>query len=520
MKKLDKVEILKNVGSSWCALGVNILVGIFLSPYILHRLGDEAFGLWVLIFSITGYYGLFDLGIRSSIVRYVAKYSATNNYEELNRLINTAMASYGTVGILALLVTFGGAFYVAPIFKISTNFLSTARSLFLMVGTAVSLGFPLGVFGGILEGLQRFYLLNFTSISSTLLRALLIVLALRHGHGLLTVAIITVSLPLLAALVNATVVLHLVPLRFSPRYVERSSLQRIANYSGATFMIILAGRLRFKTDAVVIGTFVSSAAITYFAIGSRLVDYAGEVISSLAQIFVPMSSQSDATGDMDRLRKIFVAGNRACALIIFPIAAILAILGKSVIEAWVGRRYVATSYPVLLVLLIPSTFMLAQAASARTLFGMAKHKTLAVVTLMEGVANLILSIILVRRFGILGDAVGTAIPLTCTTLWFLPRHLCRVLGLRVRTYVRQAFVLPLALTMPLIAVLLLMRHWFIAHNYLELVGQLLVGLSVYAMGLIWAIWTRKAWQVEGIHDEETARETAMALVETYQQEEA
>src|SRR5204862_1586152 len=109
-------------------------------------------------------------------------------------------------------------------------------------GTAVSLGFTLGVFGGILEGLQRFYLLSVTSISSTLLRALLIVLALRHGHGLLTVALITVSLPLLAALVNATVVLHLVPLRFSPRYVDRSSLRRIANYSGATFMIILAGR--------------------------------------------------------------------------------------------------------------------------------------------------------------------------------------------------------------------------------------------------------------------------------------
>ncbi|PYV98889.1 MAG: hypothetical protein DMG89_09835 [Acidobacteria bacterium] len=70
MKKLDKVEILKNVGSSWFAPGVNVLVGIFLSLYMFHRLGDEAFGLWVLIFSITGYYGLFDLGIRSSIVRY------------------------------------------------------------------------------------------------------------------------------------------------------------------------------------------------------------------------------------------------------------------------------------------------------------------------------------------------------------------------------------------------------------------------------------------------------------------
>src|SRR5712691_13512838 len=104
MKKLDKVEILKNVCSSWCALGVNILVGILLSPYILHRLGDEAFGLWVLIFSITGYYGLFDLGIRSSIVRYVAKYSATNNYEELNRLISTSLFSYGCLAAALLLL--------------------------------------------------------------------------------------------------------------------------------------------------------------------------------------------------------------------------------------------------------------------------------------------------------------------------------------------------------------------------------------------------------------------------------
>src|ERR1700736_7085441 len=100
MKKLDKVAILKNVGSSWFALGVNVLVGIFLSPFILHHLGDEAFGLWILIFSVTGYYGLFDLGIRSSIVRYVAKYSATSDQVELDRLISTAFFTYTGIGAL------------------------------------------------------------------------------------------------------------------------------------------------------------------------------------------------------------------------------------------------------------------------------------------------------------------------------------------------------------------------------------------------------------------------------------
>jgi O-antigen/teichoic acid export membrane protein len=270
---------------------------------------------------------------------------------------------------------------------------------------------------------------------------------------------------------------------------------------------------------VIIGTFLSSAAITYFTIGSRLVDYAGEIVSGLAQLFVPMSSHSDATGDLAGLRKIFVAGNRACALIIFPISAMLIVLGKSVIEAWVGARYVAICYPVMLVLVIPSTLMLAQSASTRVLFGMAKHKTLAVVMLLEGGANLFLSIFLVRRFGILGDAFGTAMPLACTTLFFLPRHLCRVLKLRIGIYLRQAFLLPLTLCVPLVAVLLLMRHWFVAHNYVQLAIQLAGGSAVYGVGLLWAIWTRKAWQVEGIVDQDAADQVAAALIDTYQQEE-
>jgi hypothetical protein len=71
----------------------------------------------------------------------------------------------------------------------------------------------------------------------------------------------------------------------------------------------------------------------------------------------------------------------------------------------------------------------------------------------------------------------------------------------------------------LVAVLLLMRHWFIAHNYIQLAIQLVAGSLVYGVGLLWAIWTRKAWQVEGIHDPDTANQLAVGLIETYQQEE-
>jgi O-antigen/teichoic acid export membrane protein len=515
--KFDKGQILKNVGSSWFALGVNVLVGLFLSPYILHRLGDDAFGLWILIFSITGYYGLFDLGIRSSIVRYIARYLATDEHDELNRLVNTALFSYCGIGVVAMAITLVAAYYINSIFRIPPEFVVTARWLLLMAGISVSVGFPLGVFSGILEGLQRFYLLNFTALSSTLLRALLIVIALRHGGGLLSLTLITVIFPVVSGLVNSVAVFHHLSLSLGFRYVSRSSLRKIASYSGTTFLIIVATRLRFKTDALVIGTFISAAAVTYFTIGSRLVDYASEVVGSLAQIFVPMSSQSQAKGDLDALRKIFVVGNRACSFIIFPITAILTILGKSVIEAWVGPKYVATSYPVLLVLLYPTTLMLAQSASGRTLWGMAKHRTWAWVVLAEGTSNLILSIILVRPYGIMGDAIGTAIPLTCSMILFLPRHLCHLLGIKLTTYVYRAFVLPLVLCIPVVAVLLLMQRWYVPHRLGPLLVQLLIASVVYGVGLAWAFCTHRAWDVGQLGGNKED-EVTLALVERYQEE--
>src|SRR5579872_4447746 len=148
-----KTQALKNISSSWFGLGVNVIVGFFLSPFILHRLGDDAFGLWVLIFSLTGYYGLFDLGIRSSLVRYVSKFQATNENDQLSRMVNTTMCSCTCLALILMVPTVVGSFYVDRMFHVPVAFLRDARILFFMVGSSLALGFPLGVSGGILEGL-------------------------------------------------------------------------------------------------------------------------------------------------------------------------------------------------------------------------------------------------------------------------------------------------------------------------------------------------------------------------------
>ena len=496
MTKINKRQLLTNVGSSWFSLGFDVLVGLFLSPFLLHWLGDTAFGIWVLIFSITGYYGLFDLGIRSSVVRYVSKFTATDDIEDLAKLINTSLFTYSCIGVLSLLVTALLSFYVDHIFKIPPEFHSTARWLLLMVGASVGIGFPLGVVGGYLDGLQRFYINNWANIAGDIARLVLIILAVRQGRGLLTIAAITVLLPIVLYVIRGIIAYRILPVPFGLKYVDRSTFRTMANYSGVTLIIMVATQLKFKTDNLVIGTMISAAAVTYFSIGARIVSYAQQMVMALAQNFLPLASQSEATGNTNRLRKVFLAGNRVCAFTAFPITVTLLVLGRSVIEVWVGKRYVATSYSVLVILIIPATLMWAQAASGRVLFGISKHRTWAFVTLGEGIANLVLSVILVRFYGIVGDAWGTAIPLTCTMLFFMPQHLCKKLGLHVRTFVRESYTLPFLLSLPLAAVLLLMRRWFVPHNYRQLGIQLFIGGVVYGLGLLWVVMSKRALRID------------------------
>jgi len=116
---------------------------------------------------------------------------------------------------------------------------------------------------------------------------------------------------------------------------------------------------------------------------------------------------------------------------------------------------------------------------------------------------------LIPTLGLVGDALGTAIPLTCTALFFMPRHLCRRLNVRVGFFLRRAYTLPILLCAPSVAALLLMRHWFFARTYWQVGLQVLIGLAPYGIGLAWAFSRGRIWQVDGI-----SAKKELATVET------
>jgi hypothetical protein len=77
----------------------------------------------------------------------------------------------------------------------------------------------------------------------------------------------------------------------------------------------------------------------------------------------------------------------------------------------------------------------------------------------------------------------------------MPRHLCRQLGIRMITYLREAYILPILITAPLFATLLLMQLWYQPHTYRGLALQLVIAGVVYGLGLLWVFKTNRAFRV-------------------------
>ena len=96
--------VFKNIGSNWVVSLATMGAIYFITPFTIHKLGDDGYGTWDLINAITGYLALLALGVPMASVRYFAEHVATGDQEKLNQAIGSCTALYLGLGAIALVV--------------------------------------------------------------------------------------------------------------------------------------------------------------------------------------------------------------------------------------------------------------------------------------------------------------------------------------------------------------------------------------------------------------------------------
>ena len=471
---------IKNVKWIWAGLVIGIVVSFFMAPFVVRSLGPVYYGIWTLLNQVTGYLWLFDFGVRESVIKYVAQYQESGEHDELNSTVHAAVTLYSIICGVVVLAVGGLAFALPYFFNIPADSVGTARLTLIITGSTIALGFVFNVYAGVLMGLQRFYLVDRMGIVLTIPRTILIVTLLSAGYGVVALALIT----FLVSLAGNFIVyyfcrVHLPYLSFRFARPRREDLDRIIGYGKYVLVNNVGEKLVYASDGLVIGVFLPVASLTYFAIAGSLVGYLKSFVVAMASILNPMSSAMDSKKDDASLRALFLTSAKAAVLVGLPVCIGFIVLGQRFISLWMGPSFGPTAGQILVVLATAHMIGLPYYTITAVLYGLAKHRIVAWLRFAEAIANLTLSIVLVRMWGLIGVAVGTMIPHVVIAAIVLPAAVPKLLPVKLRDYYSSTYVKPLLASTPYWLVCLAIERYLAPSSLVTFIAAGVASLPFY-----------------------------------------
>jgi O-antigen/teichoic acid export membrane protein len=430
--------VARNVSTRYLAIAIDAGIGLMLLPFNVRHLGPSAYGLWMLTASMTTYFSVLDLGFGGSVVKFVAHYRAKRDVRGLNEIASTLFAIFAATGCIAYAVFLLLAFNIHHVVNVTPEEQSTARSLMLIIGIYVSLGFPFSVFGGIINGFQRYDLNNLVGIGSSLLVAVVNIVMLLMGFTLVQLVMVTTAVRIATYFVYRLNAYHVFrALSIRPSLFLWSRARELTSFSVYVSLIDWSNKLNYSIDAIIIGAYMSSAAVTLWTVPQRLAEMLQRLTNQLNGVLFPVVVDSDEGRRPERLRAIFVQGTRLSLVSVVPLAAAMMLLAGPLIRAWVGPAFEG-SIVVAQILVVVVAIRVGNATATTVLKGAGQHRLLAFTNLGAALANVALSLLWIRPYGLVGQAMGTLLPVAFTSIFILWPAACHRVGLSVFGAFRQA----------------------------------------------------------------------------------
>lgn len=484
---MDVRRLIRNISSQWLSLGAQLLISVLMTPFMVRRLGDAGYGLVVLISGLAGYSGILYFGLGAAVVKFVAEHHAREDMDELNATCSTILGVYIGFGLLCLTLCLVAAYPLPWLLHVPAEFANSARVMLVLMGVGLLAQFPGSVYSGVLMGLQRFDVMNKYNFVLLILRsaAVFTVLVARPRVVLLVAATMA---SLIAEQVLAYVYAHrtLPGLSLSPARFERARLKRLFTFSAQSFLFTLSEKLINYTDEFVIGQARGPGAVAVYAIPLRLVDYARDALDKATLVLMPGVSAAAAKGDVEALQSIWRFGNKAVMCLVAPVTLVFVLWGGHVLTLWLDPSHGARGMPIMVWLALAFVVQVAGRGIARPIFeGLGELSTPARITIVEGVTNLVLSVILVRTWGLEGVAFATFAPAAVTGLVVMPWFVCKRLGTSYLKHLGNTFLRTLPPLLPCIGVLKLAERYGLHHHLVTTAATCLTVLIVYVFFAWW-----------------------------------
>ncbi|PIQ19104.1 MAG: hypothetical protein COW66_02860 [Flavobacteriaceae bacterium CG18_big_fil_WC_8_21_14_2_50_34_36] len=474
----------KKIGAILSFIIIFLKIGItFLYiPFVLDKIGKDSYGLFAIVSSVIAYIAILDFGINDSTLRYFVKYRKESSEKIKINILGSVSSIYSIIGILVVIASVIVYFCIELLF--SNTFSIQELILFkkMYVISAVSIFFTVffNPVGAILNAYEKFIVLKVTDILVFIATTITIVFFLNTGYGVVEMVLISAIFNIGSIIFKYSYVISKYKIRYPTYKPSKIYLKEIVLYAGPIFIVVIIEQIYWKLDNIIIGATIGATMVTYYAMGIVFQKYILSFATAISRIMTPDLIKSiDLNNSINSLTNNYIKTSRIQLIVVLLIILNLIFWGKSFLIIWIGEEYII-SYYVLLLIMIP--FSLEIIGNLRNTFLQVYgyYWQRAIVILFVSLLNVVLTIILVKKFGVIGAAASTCLGLflgygiTNYILW-------KKVGIDIKKFFKEVWLKSL---MPIIITAFV---WYVTSLFIQVDSWFKLILAVGITSIVYVI---------------------------------
>lgn len=444
---------------SYVSIAISTLIQLLYIPLLISKLGQSEYGLYSLVISIIGYLAVLDLGFGNAIIVYTAKFKAEKKFNDEKKLHGMFKIVFIIIGIIAFVLGIILYFNVENIFRNSMTDIELAKMKTMMLILAFNLlfTFSFAIYGSIISAYEKFVYQKLLGILSSIIKPVLMIPFLFMGYKSITMCLIVTFINVTIVLLNyfyCRKKLCIIP-KF--RGFDKSLFKTILGYSVWIFIGIIVDRVNWSLDNFILGAVSGTIAVSIYAIASTLntlfinlsIAISGVLLPKMSKLVSQHATSRELTNEMIKVGRIQ-------QYIIFLMCSGFILFGKNFIMMWAGDAF-EEAYYVALLLIIPICIPLIQNLGLSIIQAMNKFRFKSITTFIMAIFNVIISILLAKKFGVIGVAFGTCIALIVCNIILMNIYYYKVIKIDIFRFWREIIRETIPFIIPILTILFIMN---------------------------------------------------------------
>ncbi|MFM7645532.1 MAG: hypothetical protein ACKO41_02350 [Sphingomonadales bacterium] len=411
----DNLRYFQNVTATFCSQAITALSVLFLTPYLLRSLGEENFNQYWVILNLIVVAAASDLGLSVGLShRLIIR---KRNY---SLFITTVLGAQLLIFFLALPLLYL-VFYV-DLLQVSGN----AMLLGMLVSVIMLQNMVALLFDGVLQSFNKIYVSKWVRVAKTLAETIVIFFLIQDQRSFISLLVATAAINLLY--VGLLVYFSRKTCRFqlSARYFSIRVLRQHLRYSMPYLLTIVAGLIAFNVQILLLKSLLLPFYMALFLLLFRFFEIIRTALTNFTLVLFPSISGLQASGKWVQIEQLFFVVLKRVSLLALVVLLFLMVAGKQLFSWWSGYSLIQEA-PLFYLFCFYTVLIVVDHVSVVFQYSLNIQQTPALVSIVQSIVSLLLTIYLVGQMGVAGALWASLISAAGISFIFNPIYLLRAI---------------------------------------------------------------------------------------------